>query len=111
MTDDLLSNDLPEPSLGASCRKSHHPEHVKTNLIHRLNRIEGQIRGIKGMVEKDVYCDDIVTQLSATQSALNSVAKVLLDGHLKGCVQGRLAEGDEGVLDELLVTISKLMRK
>jgi len=63
------------------------------------------------MIEKDVYCDDIITQLAATQSALNSVAKVLLQGHLKGCVVDRLSEGDEEVLDELLVTIQKLMRK
>ncbi|MDI2588718.1 metal-sensing transcriptional repressor [Psychrobacillus sp. NEAU-3TGS] len=95
----------------ASCRKSHHPEQVKKDLTNRLNRIEGQIRGIKGMVDKDVYCDDIITQLSATQSALNSVAKVLLQGHLKGCVVDRFAEGDDEVLDELLVTIQKLMRK
>lgn len=94
-----------------SCRKSHHPEHVKKDLTSRLNRIEGQVRGIKGMIEKDVYCDDVITQLSAIQSALNSVAKVLLQGHLKGCVVDRLAEGDEEVLDELLVTIQKLMRK
>ena len=94
-----------------SCRKSHHPEHVKKDLTNRLNRIEGQIRGIIGMVGKDVYCDDIITQLSATQSALNSVAKVLLQGHLKGCVVDRLAEGDDEVLDELLVTIQKLMKK
>lgn len=94
-----------------SCRKSHHPEHVKKDLTTRLNRIEGQIRGIKGMVERDVYCDDIITQLAATQSALNSVAKVLLQGHLKGCVVDRLAEGDEEVLDELLITIQKLMRR
>lgn len=94
-----------------SCRKSHHPERVKKDLTTRLNRIEGQIRGIKGMVEKDVYCDDIITQLSATQSALNSVAKILLEGHLKGCVVDRLSEGDEEVLDELVVTIQKLMKK
>lgn len=94
-----------------SCRKSHHPETVKRDLVHRLNRIEGQIRGIKGMVEKDVYCDDIITQLSASQSALNSVAKVLLKGHLKGCVMDRLSEGDEEVLDELLITFQKLMKK
>ncbi|MFC5588069.1 metal-sensitive transcriptional regulator [Sporosarcina soli] len=104
-------DEHPEESSTLSCRKSHHPEKVKTNLIHRLNRVEGQIRGIKGMIEKDVYCDDIITQLSATQSALNSVAKVLLDGHLKGCVKDRLAEGDDDILDELLVTITKLMRK
>lgn len=94
-----------------TCRKSHHPEHVKKDLMNRLNRVEGQIRGIKGMIEKDVYCDDIITQLSATQSALNSVAKVLLEGHLKGCVVDRLADGDEEIMDELLVTIQKLMRK
>ena len=112
MTKDLILDEFSEEtSVDKSCRKSHHPEKVKTNIVHRLNRIEGQISGIKGMVEKDVYCDDIITQLSATQSALNSVAKVLLDGHLKGCVKDRLAEGDDEVLDELLVTITKLMRK
>ena len=95
----------------ASCRKSHHPETVKKDLTTRLNRIEGQIRGIKGMIDKDVYCDDIITQLSATQSALNSVAKILLEGHLKGCVVDRLSEGDNSVLDELVVTIQKLMKK
>lgn len=93
------------------CRKSHHPESIKKDLIHRLNRIEGQIRGIKGMVERDVYCDDIITQLAATQSALNSVAKVLFQWHLKGCVVERLNNGDEEILDELLVTVQKLMRK
>lgn len=94
-----------------SCRQSHHPEHVKKDLTTRLNRIEGQIRGIKGMIDKDVYCDDVITQLSATQSALNSVAKILLEGHLKGCVVDRLAEGDTDVLDELVVTIQKLIKK
>lgn len=94
-----------------SCRKSHHPESVKKDLTTRLNRIEGQIRGIKGMIEKDVYCDDVITQLSATQSALNSVAKILLEGHMKGCVVNRLADGDDAVIDELLTTIHKLMKK
>ena len=94
-----------------SCRKSNHPERVKKDLTTRLNRIEGQIRGIKGMIDKDTYCDDVITQLSATQSALNSVAKILLEGHLKGCVVNRLSEGDEAVLDELVVTIQKLMKK
>ena len=96
---------------GISCRKSHHPDHVKKNMISRLNRIEGQIRGIKGMIEKDVYCDDVITQLSATQSALNSVAKLLLEGHLKGCIVDRIHEGDPDVLDEFVVTIQKLMKK
>ncbi|MBY0123718.1 metal-sensitive transcriptional regulator [Bacillus sp. S/N-304-OC-R1] len=92
-------------------RKSHHSDKVKKNLVTRLNRIEGQIRGIKGLIERDTYCDDVITQISATQSALNSVAKILLEGHLKGCVVDRLQEGDMEVLDEVLVTIQKLMKK
>lgn len=102
---------IPECHTNDEGRKSNHPDHVKKNLITRLNRIEGQIRGIKGMVEKDIYCDDIITQLSATQSALNSVAKVLFEGHLKGCVKNRLQNGDDEILDELLVTMQKLMKK
>lgn len=94
-----------------TCRKSNHTEDVKKDLLNRLNRIEGQIRGIKGMVENDVYCDDIITQLSASQAALNSVAKVLLDGHVKGCVKNRILDGDDDVLDELITTVQKLMRK
>lgn len=94
-----------------SHRKSHHSDKVKSNLVTRLNRIEGQIRGIKGMIEKDTYCDDVITQISATQSALNSVAKILLEGHLKTCVIERIQEGDHEVLDEVLITIQKLMKK
>jgi DNA-binding FrmR family transcriptional regulator len=94
-----------------SGRKSHHSEKVKNNLVTRLNRIEGQIRGIKGLIEKDTYCDDVITQISATQAALNSVAKILLEGHLKNCVVERIQEGDFEVLDEVMVTIQKLMKK
>ncbi len=83
----------------------------KKNLVTRLNRIEGQIRGIKGLIEKDVYCDDVITQISATQAALNSVAKILLEGHMKNCIVERIQEGDLEVVDELLVTIQKLMKK
>ncbi|TYS92032.1 metal-sensitive transcriptional regulator [Rossellomorea aquimaris] len=92
-------------------RKSHHSDNVKKNLVTRLNRIEGQIRGIKGLIERDTYCDDVITQISATQSALNSVAKILLEGHMKTCVLDRIQEGDTEVLDEFMVTIQKLMKK
>lgn len=92
-------------------RKSHHSDKVKQNLVTRLNRIEGQVRGIKGLIEKDTYCDDVITQISATQAAINSVAKILLEGHLKECVVNRIQEGDMEVLDEVLVTIQKLMKK
>ncbi|MET3698532.1 DNA-binding FrmR family transcriptional regulator [Bacillus oleivorans] len=92
-------------------RHSHHPDSVKKNLASRLNRIEGQIRGIKRMIECDTYCDDVITQIAATQSALNSVSKILLEGHLKGCVIDRIQEGDPEILDEFLTTVQKLMKK
>lgn len=92
-------------------RKSHHSDTVKKNLTTRLNRIEGQIRGIKGLIDKDTYCDDVITQIAATQSALNSVAKILLEGHLKTCIVDRIQEGDTEAVDEVLVTIQKLMKK
>jgi CsoR family transcriptional regulator, copper-sensing transcriptional repressor len=109
-------SELPLAPEGESCdyvsgRKSHHSEATKKNLVTRLNRIEGQIRGIKGLIEKDTYCDDVITQISATQSALNSVAKILLEGHLKSCVVERIQENDLEVVDELLVTVQRLMKK
>jgi CsoR family transcriptional regulator, copper-sensing transcriptional repressor len=91
-------------------RKSHHSDKMKSNLVTRLNRIEGQIRGVKGLIEKDVYCDDILNQIAAIQSALNGVGKLLLEGHLKSCVVERIMEGDREVLDELLITVHKLMK-
>ncbi|CEG29005.1 metal-sensitive transcriptional regulator [Bacillus sp. B-jedd] len=94
-----------------SARKSHHSEETKRKLVSRLNRIEGQIRGIKGLIEKDTYCDDVITQISATQAALNSVAKLLFEGHMKSCIVERIQEGDDEVIDELLVTIQRMMKK
>ncbi|OKL37310.1 metal-sensitive transcriptional regulator [Domibacillus mangrovi] len=95
----------------ADKQKSHHSEGVKKNLVTRLNRIEGQIPEIKGMIEEDMYCDDIVTQIAATQSALNHVAAMLLEGHVKTCVTERIQEGDLEVIEELIVTVQKLMKK
>ncbi|TFE27457.1 metal-sensing transcriptional repressor [Cohnella luojiensis] len=91
-------------------RKSHHSDKMKSNLISRLNRIEGQIRGIKGLIEKDTYCDDVLNQIAAAQSALNSVGRLLLEGHMKSCVVERIQSGDHEVIDELLVTVNKLMK-
>lgn len=91
-------------------RKSQHSRKVKDNLISRLNRIEGQIRGVKGMIEKDTYCDDVLNQIAAIQSALNSVGKILLEGHMRSCVVERLEQGDSEVIDELLKTMGKLMK-
>lgn len=80
------------------------------DLINRLNRIEGQIRGIKGMIEKDTYCTDILTQVSAVNAALNSFNRVLLSNHIKTCVINDIREGKEETVDELLVTLQKLMK-
>ncbi|WP_134700722.1 metal-sensitive transcriptional regulator [Ammoniphilus sp. YIM 78166] len=91
-------------------RTSHHSDKVKTNLAARLNRIEGQIRGVKGMIERDVYCDDVLNQIAAIQSALNSVGKLLLEGHMKSCVIEQIKEGNHEVIDELLKTMNKLMK-
>jgi DNA-binding FrmR family transcriptional regulator len=109
-TEHPLENNHPISAVNSG-RKSHHSEKTKKNLTTRLNRVEGQIRGIKGLIEKDVYCDDVITQIAAAQAALNSVAKLLLEGHMKSCVLERIQEGDNEVVDELLVTIQKLMKK
>lgn len=95
---------------GKPVRQSHHSQEMKSNLISRLNRVEGQIRGIKGLIEKDTYCDDVLTQIAAAQSALNSVGKLLLEGHMKSCIVERIQAGEHEVVDELLVTVRKLMK-
>lgn len=94
----------------ASERHSHHSDQTKSNLVTRLNRIEGQIRGVKGMIEKDTYCDDVLNQIAAIQAALNGVGKLLLEGHMKSCVVERIEAGDHDVIDELLKTVHKLMK-
>lgn len=79
-------------------------------LITRLNRIEGQIRGIKGMVENDAYCTDILIQVSAVRAALNSFNKLLLENHIKTCVMQDIKDGKDETIDELLYTLEKMMK-
>ena len=80
------------------------------DLTHRLNRIEGQIRGIKRMVEEDAYCPDILVQVSAANAALNSFNKVLLANHIRTCVAEDIREGKDETVDELVKTLQKLMK-
>lgn len=80
------------------------------DLLKRLNRIEGQVRGIKNMVESERYCVDILTQVSAIQAALNSFNKLLLSNHIKSCVVSEIQAGSTEVVDELCNTIQKLMK-
>lgn len=89
--------------------KKRTPEEYKS-LINRLNRIEGQIRGIKGMVENDAYCPDIIIQVAAANAALNSFNKELLSNHIKTCVTTDIINGNSETVDELLDTIKKLMK-
>ncbi|AHF07549.1 hypothetical protein DESME_11430 [Desulfitobacterium metallireducens DSM 15288] len=91
-------------------RTSHHSEKTIRDLVNRMNRIEGQVRGVKGMIERHVYCDDVLNQIASVQSALNGVSKLLLEKHMKSCVREQLQEGDEEVIDEVLKTIFKMMK-
>lgn len=94
-----------------SCRKiKERTEKEYRDLINRLNRIEGQIRGIRGMVEKDAYCTDILVQVAAANAALNSFNRVLLANHIKTCVTNDIREGKEETVDELLTVLQKLMK-
>lgn len=94
-----------------SCCKTKHREPVEQkDLMTRLNRIEGQVRGIKNMVEQDRYCIDILTQISAVQAALSSFSKVLLSNHIKTCVVHDIESGDLDVVDELCTAIQKMMK-
>ena len=77
---------------------------------YRLSRIEGQVRGIKRMVEEDAYCTDILVQVSAVNAALNSFNKVLLANHIKTCVRQDILDGKEETVDDLVVTLQKLMK-
>lgn len=83
---------------------------LKDTLITRLNRIEGQIRGIKGMVERDAYCDDILNQIAAARAAMDSLSKLVLENHMRGCLIKKVRVGDDSIVDELLITIGKLLK-
>lgn len=85
-------------------------EEERKKLIHRLNRIEGQIRGIKGMVEKNDYCTDILMQSAAVNAAINAFNKELIANHIRGCVATGVKNGNDEVIDELVVTLQKLMK-
>ena len=80
-------------------------EKLKKDLVNRLNRIEGQIRGIKGMVESDIYCDDILNQVASVQAAMRSFGKVLLESHMKSCIVNSIENGETQIIDELLKTM------
>ena len=91
-------------------RRKERSEKEHRDMVNRLSRIEGQIRGIKGMVEKNAYCTDILIQVAAVNAALNSFNRVLLADHIKTCVTRDILDGKEETLDELVDTLKKLMK-
>ena len=93
------------------CKKiKERTEEEYKSLIHRLNRIEGQIRGIKGMIEKNAYCTDILVQSSAVSAAINAFNKELLANHIRTCVASDIRNGKDETIDELVETLRKLMK-
>lgn len=106
----VVQEENNKPCPYCSNRRKTRNEKEYKDLMNRLSRIEGQIRGIKGMIEKDAYCTDIITQVSAVTAALNSFNKVLLSQHIKTCVIEDIKQGKEETIDDLLTTLQKLMR-
>lgn len=98
------------PPMEDCCRHKHRESSEYDALLRRLNRIEGQVRGVRGMVEKEAYCTDILTQVSAIQSALNAFSRELLGSHIRTCVVQDIQNGRLEVVDDLLSTIQKLMK-
>lgn len=93
-----------------SIKRKHRGEEEYRSLVNRLSRIEGQVRGIKNMIENDAYCTDVLVQVSAVQAALNAFSKELLSNHIHTCVAENIRKGDDSVIDELVVTLQKLMK-
>lgn len=93
------------------CKKKLRGEEEYRSLINRLNRIEGQVRGIRSMLESDAYCVDILTQVSAVQSAISAFSGELLSSHIKSCVVEDVKQDRLETVDELIKTVERLMKK
>jgi DNA-binding FrmR family transcriptional regulator len=93
-----------------SDRKKDREENERRDLMNRLKRIEGQVRGLQRMIDEDAYCPDVLTQASAVNSAINSFCKVLLANHIRTCVANDIRAGRDETVDELVTTLQKLMK-
>lgn len=105
----MRGDDMEEQKCCCHKTKERTEEEYKS-LIHRLNRIEGQIRGIRGMVEKNAYCTDILVQSAAVTAAVNAFNRELLSNHIRTCVAQDIRDGKDDVIDELVSTLQKLMK-
>ena len=104
-----MTEELMEKECCCHKTKIRSPEEYK-KLVNRLNRIEGQIRGIRGMLERDAYCPDILAQAAAANAALNAFSRELLSNHIRSCVVNDVRAGNDDIVDELLATLQKLMK-
>lgn len=103
-------NDSDDTNNNHPKRRMWNDEKTVDEMATRLNRIEGQVRGIKRMVQEQAYCDDILNQITSIQAALNGVSKLLLEKHMKGCIKEQIMAGDDHVFDEIIATIFRMMR-
>ena len=105
-------NKLPQEGMGCCCgeKKTQRSEEEYRRLINRLARIEGQIRGIRTMLENNAYCTDVLTQSAAVTAAMNAFNRELLSNHIHGCVVRDIRAGDDAVVDELVGIVQKLMK-
>lgn len=92
------------------CKTKHRPEEERKALLNRLSRIEGQLRGIRAMVEREAYCPDILTQAAAVSAAVNAFSRELLANHIRTCVVDDVRQGREDTVDELLQTLQRFMK-
>ncbi len=112
MTDDINTCENLEEECPCCCSGKHKERDEKEfrDLMNRLKRIEGQVRGVEGMLENNAYCTDVLVQVSAITSALNSFNNALLANHMRTCVADNIRQGNDEVIDELVATLQKLMR-
>ena len=109
MNDKCCCGEIASPEKDC-CRTKERSEEEYKRLVNRLSRIEGQIRGIRGMLDKSVYCPDILTQVAAANAALNAFGRELLSSHIRTCVVEDVRAGKEDTVDELLITLQKFMK-
>ena len=91
-------------------KSAKHSDKMKYQFSNRLSRIEGQIRGVNKMIQEDVYCDDVLHQIMSIEAALTGVKKMLLETHMKNCVINQIVKGDQTVIDELIITLGKMIK-
>lgn len=104
------TNGLPSSDECGHCRTKHRSDEERRALLNRLSRIEGQIRGLRAMVEREAYCPDILTQAQAAGAALNAFCRELLSKHIRTCVVEDVRAGREDTVDELLQTLQRMMK-